>query len=284
MPLTYHTILLIRSAAFIFCIALNCQYQLVKMGRAENQEFAKRVVHYYENTAKFSKSGTAHHFQLEGRHREVIYHIIKRYEERGTAQYQEHNTRRYTQEGLKKVGKVKKVFEQNPSISVRVAARKLNVPTSTVSYIKTKTLGIRCFSKKMVPKYVKDQEQRAKTRSRKDYDSTAGKVIIMDDETYLPFDPADRPGKQVFHATGPKEVPYKDRTVPRAKFYKKFLIWQAIDETGNVSRPFICDTSMNSDVYLNECIKKRLLPFIDQHHSRDKVVFWPDLAPIHYTK
>ena len=38
-------------------------------------------------------------------------------------------------------------------------------------------------------------------------------------------------------------------------------------------------------IYLNECIKKkRLVPFIKEHHFNDQYLFWPDLASSHYAK
>ena len=60
------------------------------------------------------------------------------------------------------------------------------------------------------------------------------------------------------------------------------MIWQAIDEKGNVCKPYITDATLNSETYLRECIKKRLLPFIHQHHKTRKIFFWPDLASCHY--
>ena len=40
----------------------------------------------------------------------------------------------------------------------------------------------------------------------------------------------------------------------------------------------------NQEVYLNECIIKQLIPFINEHHRDDNYVFWPDLASSHYAK
>ena len=37
-------------------------------------------------------------------------------------------------------------------------------------------------------------------------------------------------------------------------------------------------------MYLNECLKKRLISFIKQHHEIEDVFFWPDLASSHYSK
>jgi hypothetical protein len=55
-----------------------------------------------------------------------------------------------------------------------------------------------------------------------------------------------------------------------------------MDEIGNVSEAYISDGTMNQYVYLEECVKKRLLPFILEHHELDEVLFWPDLATCHY--
>ena len=41
---------------------------------------------------------------------------------------------------------------------------------------------------------------------------------------------------------------------------------------------------MTAEIYLNECLKKRLLPFIEEHYAKDEILFWPDLATVHYAK
>jgi hypothetical protein len=59
------------------------------------------------------------------------------------------------------------------------------------------------------------------------------------------------------------------------------MIWQAICSCGMKSKAFITSRTMNSDLYMKECLEKRLLPFIRQHNS--PVKFWPDLASCHYS-
>ena len=67
---------------------------------------------------------------------------------------------------------------------------------------------------------------------------------------------------------------------PKAKFFQNFLIWQTIDELGQVSKPYICIGTTNAKIYKKDCIMKRLLPFIKNR----PVVFWPDNATCHYTR
>lgn len=60
------------------------------------------------------------------------------------------------------------------------------------------------------------------------------------------------------------------------------MIWQGICSCGLKTKVFITSTTMNSKVYIEECLKKRILPFIRQHKTN--VMFWPDLASCHYSK
>ena len=42
--------------------------------------------------------------------------------------------------------------------------------------------------------------------------------------------------------------------------------------------------AINGLVYLEECINKRVIPFIKEYHSDGNYVFWHDKASSHYTK
>ena len=83
--------------------------------------------------------------------------------------------------------------------------------------------------------------------------------------------------------------PTKDRTPenvlirPKAKYEPKLLIWIAISERG-LSQPYFrrSGLAINQNVYLNECIIKRLIPFINAKHSDNNYLFWPDKASSHY--
>lgn len=41
---------------------------------------------------------------------------------------------------------------------------------------------------------------------------------------------------------------------------------------------------MNSEKYLNSCLKGILVPWIEQNFDTEQVIFWPDLATSHYTQ
>lgn len=95
------------------------------------------------------------------------------------------------------------------------------------------------------------------------------KVLIIDDETYVTDDPSQLPGRKFVHAVDHKEVAYEHKFKQITKFPQKYLVWQAMDRFRRVSEPYISEGPMNATVYLEECIKKRLLPFIHKHYKKE---------------
>jgi hypothetical protein len=61
------------------------------------------------------------------------------------------------------------------------------------------------------------------------------------------------------------------------------MVWLAISSKG-ISRAFIVKSknAINAEIYIKECLNKRLNKFIEKHHSDGKYIFWPDLASSHY--
>ena len=53
-----------------------------------------------------------------------------------------------------------------------------------------------------------------------------------------------------------------------------------------ISKPYFVPSGLgiNQHIYLKECIQKRLIPFIQQHHLEDNYAFWPYLASSNYAK
>ena len=99
------------------------------------------------------------------------------------------------------------------------------------------------------------------------------KILIIDDETYVPWNTEDIPGSKYYHPANPIDLKNSEKVKPKSKYFKKILVWQAIDENGNVSDPFICEGNISGIIYPEESIKKRLIPFIDKHYNRDDIFF-----------
>ena len=88
--------------------------------------------------------------------------------------------------------------------------------------------------------------------------------------------PSQTSGRKFFHYKDSKKVGYEQK-VKMSKFPERFLVWQAMDSFDNLSEPFITKGFINQNIYKNESLKKRLLPFIRKHHNINEVLFWPDL-------
>jgi hypothetical protein len=167
--------------------------------------------------------------------------------------------------------KVIKKFS-NTNDSVREVARKLQLKKSTVQDIKTRN-GIHTNKCQIAPKSTANQLKRAKTNSRKVYRKSINKVLIIDDESYVMCDQKNTSGPKYYNFIDKSSVPDGVRFKCKEKFPKRYLVWQAIDEFGNVSEPYIKIGTLKADEYRIECLEKRLLPFIGKYHSNKEVLF-----------
>ena len=94
------------------------------------------------------------------------------------------------------------------------------------------------------------------------------------------------PGNDGYYTADKSKCPDSVRFAGKDKFEKKILVWIAISDRG-MSKPLFRSQkscAINSKIYIEECLKKRLLPFIQSTHQDDEYAFWPDLASAHYSK
>ena len=246
---------------------------------SERQVIAHRVLQYYQ---KHGMKETVRHFAEEEEKPNTIRVIINRCLRTGSSEFKPKPGRSRTVATPEVVKAVKKKLI-NRNTSERVVAKEVGISDTTVHRIKSEH-NIKTHKCIETPSYENDQADRAQNLCRKLYRKSSKKVFILDDETYVPADPKQVHVRKFYNFTDKSKVPNSVRFKPKAKFPKKFLVWQVIDELGNVSKPYVKLKSMKSDEYLEECLKKILLPFIQKYHSDSDVLFWPDLASIHYSK
>ncbi|XP_031621012.1 uncharacterized protein LOC116339331 [Contarinia nasturtii] len=112
-----------------------------------------------------------------------------------------------------------------------------------------------------------------------------GKFMILDDESYFTFSHHELSGNDGFYTENIVSTPDNVKYASKAKFEPKVLVWVAISSKGistPVIRPFGAK-AIDSDTYINQCLPK-LKQFIENHHTRAEIMFWPDLASSHYAK
>ena len=107
--------------------------------------------------------------------------------------------------------------------------------------------------------------------------------IILDDEKYFGLSGDNVQCNQRFYTTDPSTTPSDIKYKKKKKFAPKLLIWMAISSKG-VSNVYVHKSkqAITTDIYLNECINKRLLLFIEKHYKRNNYIFWTVKASAHY--
>ena len=134
--------------------------------------------------------------------------------------------------------------------------------------------GISIAKRRKIPKrtdkQIETQIQRLPLLRR----ALRGSILIIDDESYFDLDGHEFFGGQFYSfKNSPESVPEEIRYRSKVKYGKKLLIWVAISKQG-VSRPYFheCLGAMNANIYIENCIRDRLVPFINLHDKK-KVVF-----------
>lgn len=175
------------------------------------------------------------------------------------------------------------LLEKNPGLSNRKVAEKVGCSEGLVRRFK-KDAGLKTYKVQTIPDRNSSKNLEAQKRAKKlqlEYFQKY-KCCIMDDETYVLSKFAQLPGQEFYTAKERGGVEEQFRTKLQSKFPKKFLVWQAICSCGQRSASFVTSGTINSEIYVRECLQKRLQPFISKHNV--STFFWPDLASCHYSK
>lgn len=253
---------------------------------SSNQESLRfRVYKFYTKHIDQGKSFTVHHFKDEGESNATIYRILNRYENGLAAKRKSGSGRKakiFTKKNLKKL---EAMFENKDQVSIRLAARKFNASKSLVHKMLATKTKIRHRKKQSIPARNDGQIESAKTKCDQMRRKLTNRDFILDDESYFTFSCSNLTGLDGFYTSNLSSAPNEVRYAKKKKFEQKVLVWLAISPRG-ISQPFICNSGLaiNADRYLNECIKRKLIPFIKSHYQDGRYVFWPDQASSHYAK
>ena len=174
-------------------------------------------------------------------------------------------------------------------ISFRMLSRKYKIHDKTVKKVLEKN-GIKMYHRKKVPRVDRNQEKRQKTRirglTRSLFKASNDPIhVIMDDESYFDGNGLNFYGSRTFLSSQPDSEPNSIKFRTESKYPFKYMVWIAISPKGR-STYFIKESkgAVNSELYIRECLEKRLIPFIEKHYPDGNYIFWPDLASSHNSK
>ena len=175
------------------------------------------------------------------------------------------------------------MFDHRAGCSQKKAARKLDTTQQYISKILKTKKNIEIYKRKKVPAQNSAQEAKKRPYCKKLLQKYKSYQFIQDDESYFTLSHSTLAGNDIFYSSNKNQTPELVSYIRKAKYEKKIMIWVAISPRG-ISQVYFVPSKMavNGEVYLKECIKKRLIPFINKYHRDTQTVFWPDLAPAHY--
>lgn len=256
------------------------------MTRAEREALSQRVCNFYCDSSNKSVKTTVNYFVKQHIPRRTIYYILNKFLKYGTTKDQPRSGRPVKLSDKMMNGIIKSV-NNRCGVSQRKIARRFHVHQSTVSRNLQRRTSIRIRKRRTAPKMdSEDQEKRAKKNCGKLYrELLSGCDLVLDDEKYFTLTGDSVIGNRLFYSTDPARAPADIKFRKKKKFEPKIMVWMAMSSKG-VSDVYIHKSkqAIRQDTYLNECINKRLLPFIEQYHFNGNYLFWPDLASAHYSK
>jgi hypothetical protein len=97
--------------------------------------------------------------------------------------------------------------------------------------------------------------------------------FVLDDESYFTLSNSDQPGNDIYYSSDKNKKPERVKRKLEAKFEPKLVVWICISPKG-VSKQSVFAVSgnaVNQDIYLEDMIKGRLIPFIKSHYNLNQV-------------
>ena len=244
-----------------------------------------RVYQFYAKNIDKGKSFTVHHFVAEGESRRTIYSILRRSDDGQPPERKAGSGRKPTIFKRKNLNRLVKTFEGTDKVSIRSAASKFKCHPSTLhKALMTKTT-IRCHKKVSISARTEEQISLAKTKCGRLFRKFSDREFIIDDESYFTLSHTSINGNDVFYASDVSSTSANVKFSKKKKFEAKVLVWIALSPKG-LSRPLIrkYGYAISGQTYLEDCIRARLIPYIEENYSNGEYVFWPDQASSHYAK
>lgn len=240
-----------------------------------------QVYKFYSENLDKGKPFTVSHFEDEGVPSRTMYDILKRFEKEIPASRTTGSGRLPEKLPKRKLGTLKRSFDHKDTMSQRQAATKFNCHHTTIGRA-LKKLGVKARKKQRIPHREEHQILKAKTLCGRLFRKFSKRSWVIDDESYFTLSHSTIHGNNTFYTSNINNTPPSVKYSTKKKFEKKVLVWIAIGPNG-WSEPLFKESgfAVNAGVYLQECIKRRLIPYIRAKYDQN-YVFWPDLASAHY--
>jgi len=255
-----------------------------KKNNSKEEDLRNRVYFFADLHPLWSKSAIAKHFMLENIPRSTIFSILQRKARKISPKRIVGSGRISVKMKKANVAQLKKRIDHKDGVSQNMLARKFDVTQQYINkIIRTKTT-IRYRKKVKVPKRTPQQKAAVRPKCHRLAGIFQKKSVVIDDESYFGLSDYALSGNSGYYTSNDNETPDAVKLKRKSKFDPKILVWVAISSKG-ISKPYIVPSgqAVNEVVYINKCLRARLIPFVESVHKNDQIVFWPDLASAHYS-
>lgn len=182
------------------------------------------------------------------------------------------------------IRRIENMVENRVFCGYRSVGRKIGVDHKTAKKYMQQA-GINVRMRKKIPKVSADQAKRQKTRVRRLRKLMGESEIIMDDESYFDLEGFNFYGADRFAFTNLENVDDSIKFRQKSKFSPKLMMWIAVGTKGHCE-PYFHRTkgAVNAEIYSDQCLIRRLIPWLKNRYKSQRILFWPDLASCHYAR
>jgi len=248
------------------------------------QKIKKRLYAFYDLNKEKGDRFIKNHFLAEGYNLKTISRFIKDAKNNVPLGRKKGRGKKPTVNTPINRERVRRLFDHKKGISQHRAASKLNCSTRSIGrMLQTLKKPIRCFKQTKKTKRTLLQKALARPKCRRLYMKYHQHEFVMDDESYFTLSNSVLTENNTYYSSDCLLTPSDVVNWEKAKFEEKILLWIIFSSKG-IGQVYIAQSkqAINKYIYLDKCIKKRLVPFINKYYRGDQYVFWPDLASLHY--
>lgn len=173
------------------------------------------------------------------------------------------------------VSLVETYFTLNPSASIRIAEKSLQMSRSQIHHILKGVLKFKAY-KTQTRQLLTNAARIKRLLFANGFNTQILDKIWFSDESYFYLYPKANKNQVVWAKSRPV-----DNFVQKPNHSAKILVWMAVSHNGVFWRPI--DGHMNSQSYLN-LLKHEFIPYLKSRNLKDSCFFMQDGAPCHTSK
>jgi inhibitor of nuclear factor kappa-B kinase subunit alpha len=212
----------------------------------------------------------------------MVYRTIKRFLDTGSNDERPKMRRQRTVRTPAIVKVIRERIRRNCGRSARKTARQLEINRETVRKIFKDDLTLKPFNKRKVHGLSEATKKKRIERSKHILAWHAGDETIFSDEKMFVLEQSQNSQNDRAWSVSIQDIPEDKQHVPRFQNAASIMVWGAISPRGKLPLIFIeMGVKINANYYLEEVLKKNVIPNAKSLFGDDYYCFQQDGAPSH---